>query len=144
MEWTKAIRSAFRIVDLLAITGAVATYFALRSATVRHESMFFVELSPFVVSLILAIYAASRNLLYKWIYLVALISAIAASTAWAIEMVYRLPGTTFLHKDWVYNNYGVDPLINAIVVITTSCVATALCGSFGAICRFLVGRRLRS
>jgi len=136
-----AIGSAFRIVDLLAVTGAVATYFALRGTTIRFQNEIYVGLSPFIVPSILAVYAANRNLVYSRIYLVALVSAFAASAAWAIEMVYRLPGTSFLHDDWVYNNYGDDLTLNVIRVIVTSCIAMALCGSTGAMYRFLASSR---
>ena len=134
---TMAVKSTFRIVDLLAITGGVATYLALRACTVKYANESFVMFSPYVVATILATYGAVRTLRYAWIYGVALSSAFATSTAWAIEKVYRLPGTSFLHNDWVYNNYGDDPMINGVAVIGASCIATALCGTLASLFRFL-------
>ncbi len=135
-----AVNFTFRIVDLLAITGTVATYLALRSATVWHANESFVLFSPYFVASILATYGAARTLRYPWIYGLALTSALVTSTAWAIEKVFRLPGTSFLHEDWAFNNYGVDPMINGVIVIGTTCFATVICGSIGALYRFVTYR----
>ena len=133
-----AVKSTFGIVDLLVITATVATYLGLRASTVRFADEFFVSFSPFVIAYILALYAAFRRFRYASIYGVTFTSALVTSTAWAIEKVNRLPGTSFMHNDFAYEN---DPEINAVVVIATTFIATLICGSIGAICRYFAYRR---
>lgn len=132
--------STFRIVDLLVITGAIAAHVGMRARTITHADESFVLCSPLIVALIFAIYATAKRWTYAWIFGIAWISAFATSTAWAIEKVFHLPGTSYMHNDWGYNNYGDDWFLNSIAVVVTSCFASAVCGQIGAMIRFVYRR----
>lgn len=131
-----AIQSTFRIFDLLVITGAVAVYAGMRAWTIKYADESLVMWSPLIVSLILVIYAAARLCPYVWIYGIALISAFATSTAWAIEKVFQLPGTSFMHDDWVYIHFGTDPIENGVEVVLRSLLVTIACSMVGAMFRY--------
>lgn len=64
-------------------------------------------------------------------YVASFLGSFAASTAWGIERVYHLSGTSFMQEDWYFNQYGDDPAIVSIEVIIKSLFAMITCGSLG-------------
>lgn len=120
------------LIDLFLLVFACAFHLILRARTIWFSNESYIACSPFVISAMLGGYAANRWKSYGIAYGLSFCGAVLASSSWVIEKVLHSPATSFLHDDWYYINYGDDPTIAIFVVIVTSVVATATCGSMGA------------